>query len=158
MPTLRFLICDLCYLISHFLSFGLLQKITTITVTVNGLCVFCVTFHLHKWQHESNPTPWLVFVCILMHLCFLTHHKVYFRNIRWICKYTLWLKNSDFGVFNLFLLNFSEDEGHILRTISLKWISEYFFIHFVNLEHMKTVRKFFLLFKLSRDIYLHFNP
>ncbi len=32
-----------------FHSFGLLQKITTITVTVIRLCVFCVLCHLHKW-------------------------------------------------------------------------------------------------------------
>lgn len=33
----------------HFHSFGLLQKITTITVTVIRLCVFCVLCRLHKW-------------------------------------------------------------------------------------------------------------
>lgn len=33
----------------HFHSFGPLQKITTITVTVNRLWVFCVLCHLHKW-------------------------------------------------------------------------------------------------------------
>lgn len=65
----------------HFLSFGPLQKITTLTVTVIRLCVFYVLCHLHKWfifvlaWTQPNPSPGLrcpvVFVLLHPATCLL---------------------------------------------------------------------------------------
>lgn len=66
-----------------FHSFGPLQKITTITVTVIQLCVFCVLLcRLHKWfifvlawarlsPHLGSPPTALLYLCSISrrHVC-----------------------------------------------------------------------------------------
>lgn len=80
-------LCHLCNLISHLLplfhSFGPLQKITTITVTVMRLCIFCVLWHLHEWLT-------LVSCTVLLYLFSLARQHI-------------WLNETEFSAANVLM-------------------------------------------------------